>query len=225
MNDRQEIKEALIREIESLRESEQKWRQWFEDAPISLWEQDYSEVKRRVDEIRDRGVGDLEAYFQSHPDLCRELAALVRVVDVNKFTVRLYRARSKEDFFAGITRVFSGVSYEGFVANLMAVAARLEFPPQAGGRPDLRHRPRHHGPQEGRRSTAGKRKEVPENRREHVGRGLDNGPESEDDLRQPLGGEAGGRIRCNAHEQARGGKAPPGLFQQGRLDSGRGIGE
>jgi len=116
--------EALIRKIESLRESEQKWRQWFEDAPISLWEQDYSEVKRRVDEIRDQGVGDLEAYFQSHPDLCRELAALVRVVDVNRFTLRLYKAKAREDLLSGITRVFSRVSYESFIANLMAVAER-----------------------------------------------------------------------------------------------------
>jgi two-component system cell cycle sensor histidine kinase/response regulator CckA len=122
MDDRQKTREALIREIETLRESEKKWRQWFEDAPISLWEQDYSEVKRRVDEIRDRGVGDLEAYFQCHPDLCRELAALVRVVDVNKFTLRLYRARTREDLLSGITRVFSRVSYESFIANLMTVA-------------------------------------------------------------------------------------------------------
>jgi len=124
MDDRQETKETLIREIESLRESEQKWRQWFEDAPISLWEQDYSEVKRRVDEIRDRDVGDLEAYFQSHPDLCRELASLVRVVDVNRFTLRLYKAKAREDLLSGITRVFSRVSYESFIVNLMAVAER-----------------------------------------------------------------------------------------------------
>ena len=75
MDEKEKTKEALTRDIETPQESEKKWRQWFEHAPISLWEQDYSEVKRRVDEIRDRGVEDLEAYFQSHPDLCRELAS------------------------------------------------------------------------------------------------------------------------------------------------------
>ncbi len=74
-----------------------------------------------MDEIKARGAGDLCAYFQSHPDLCRELAALVRVVDVNKFTLRLYRASTKEDLLSGITRIFSRVSYESFIANLMTV--------------------------------------------------------------------------------------------------------
>jgi len=122
MDDKEQTKEALIPDIKTLQESGKKWRQWFEHAPISLWEQDYSEVKRRVDEIRDRGVGDLEAYFHSRPDLCRELAALVRVVDVNAFSLRLYKARTKEDLLSGITKVFSRESYESFVANLMTIA-------------------------------------------------------------------------------------------------------
>ena len=129
MNDREKSRDALIQEIEDLRrqvlelrDSEKKYRQWFEDSPISLWEQDYTEVKRRVDEIKSLDVGDLEAYFHAHPDLVRELAGLVRVVDVNKFTLQLYRAANKEEFLSGITGIFSRQSYESFIDTLMTVA-------------------------------------------------------------------------------------------------------
>ena len=125
----QETMESLNQEIEKLRsrvefleKREQKCRQWFEDAPISLWEQDYSEVKRRVDEIKSMAVGDLDAYFQDHPGLVRELAGLVRVVDVNTATLRLYRVKTKKQFLSGITSLFSEESYEGFIRNLLTVA-------------------------------------------------------------------------------------------------------
>jgi len=129
MNDKGISRETLIQEIEDLRaratlleKSEQKYRQWFEDAPISLWEEDFSEVKRRVDEIKGQAVGDLDAYFHAHPDLVRELAGLVRVVDVNHATLRLYRAKTKQEFLSGITRVFARESFDGFVPALVAVA-------------------------------------------------------------------------------------------------------
>jgi len=111
-----------VQEMELLREREKKYRQWFEDAPISLWEQDYSEVKRRIDEIKGRNVGELEAYFHARPELVRELAGLVRVADVNSFTLQMYKATSKEVFLSGITKVFSRESYDDFIPALIAVA-------------------------------------------------------------------------------------------------------
>ncbi|HEJ82987.1 MAG TPA: PAS domain S-box protein, partial [Desulfobacteraceae bacterium] len=122
MNKQQETTNVMIQEMNLLREREKKYHQWFEDAPISLWEQDYSEVKQRVDEIKGRNAGDLEAYFRSRPDLVRELAGLVRVVDVNSFTLQMYKATSKEVFLSGITKVFSMESYEDFIPALIAVA-------------------------------------------------------------------------------------------------------
>jgi PAS domain S-box-containing protein len=129
MNDKETSTESLVSAVEDLRrrladaqKSEQKYRQWFENAPISLWEQDYSEVKRRVDAVKQRYGQDLSPFFQARPDLVRELAGLVRVVDVNEATLRTYKADNKADFLSGITKVFSRESFEGFVDNLVAVA-------------------------------------------------------------------------------------------------------
>ena len=51
---------------ESLGESQKRYRTFFEDSPISLWEEDYSEVKKLFDTLRESGVNDSRAYFEHH---------------------------------------------------------------------------------------------------------------------------------------------------------------
>ncbi len=108
---------------EALRGSEQRFKQWFESSPISLWEQDFSAAKKRIDEIKARNVGDLDSYFRQQPELVWEMAGMVRVLDINQATLKLYRAKSKEDFWGGITKVFSRESFEGFLQVLEVIAA------------------------------------------------------------------------------------------------------
>ena len=107
----------------ALAESERRYRQVFEASPVSLWEQDFSEVKKRIDAIRAEGVTDIRAHLAAHPDLVREIAALVRVVDVNAATLKLYHARTKAVFYNGIGTVFSEESYPDFAEALVTIAA------------------------------------------------------------------------------------------------------
>ncbi len=39
----------------------------FAQAPISLWEEDYSGIKHFFDELRSRGLIDLNQHFGKHP--------------------------------------------------------------------------------------------------------------------------------------------------------------
>ena len=107
---------------QALRESETKYRQLFDDSPISLWEQDFSDVKKQLDEICREPIDDLRAWFMDRPGLVRELAAKVKVLDVNKATVRQYHARSKEELTAGIHQVFVDESYPAFMEALVLIA-------------------------------------------------------------------------------------------------------
>ena len=44
----------------------------FNYAPISLWEQDFSGVKRFLDDLRAQGVTDLRAYLAAYPEAVAE---------------------------------------------------------------------------------------------------------------------------------------------------------
>ncbi len=52
---------------EALRGSEARYRELFENSPISLWEQDFSAVKQRLDALRRAGVMDFRSYLAGAP--------------------------------------------------------------------------------------------------------------------------------------------------------------
>ncbi|WP_291323587.1 PAS domain S-box protein [Desulfonatronospira sp.] len=107
---------------EALRRSKEYYRTLFENSPISLWEEDFSEVKDRLDALKSQGIQDLRAYFNEYPQEVQKLAEMVKVLNFNQATLKLYRASSKEELFAGITRVFAEESPEDFMNGLLLIA-------------------------------------------------------------------------------------------------------
>lgn len=105
-----------------LKEREEHYRTLFENSPISLWEEDFSEVKAYIDSLRDSGVTDFRTYFENHPELVAKCAAMVKVVHINKATLNLYKAGSKEEFKDGLNKIFTQESYKGFKEELIATA-------------------------------------------------------------------------------------------------------
>lgn len=96
----------------------------FEHSPISLWEEDFSEVKTALDGLRAQCAADYGAYFAAHPGEVTRLSALVRVLDVNETTLSLFKAREKEDVIspAGLLPFFSESSLEQFGKELAHLA-------------------------------------------------------------------------------------------------------
>ena len=92
-----DVTERKISE-EALAISEQRYRSLFEAAPISMWEGDWSEVKKFVDELTEHGENDLGTVFRLQPGCLVEAAGKVKVLDVNKATLKLYNARAKAAF-------------------------------------------------------------------------------------------------------------------------------
>jgi len=107
---------------EALRESEARYRSLFEDSPISLWEEDWSDVNAHIHSLRDSGVKDFRTYFEHHPEAVAKCAAMVKVVDVNKATLEMYNARSKEEFRDGVGKILPEESYYAFREGLVAIA-------------------------------------------------------------------------------------------------------
>lgn len=82
---------------EALLKSEQRFRALFEDMPAAIWEEDFSQVKKYLDSLRQQGVADFHAYFASHPDATLACAALIKILSVNNTAVRMYEAESREE--------------------------------------------------------------------------------------------------------------------------------
>lgn len=114
--------------VETLKESEEQYRTLFEDSPISLWEEDSSDIKNYIDDLKSKGIEDFREYFEIHHEEVIRCTAMVKVVNVNKATVSLFRALGKKEIMDGLGQIFTEHSYGLFREELIAIAqGRTEF--------------------------------------------------------------------------------------------------
>lgn len=76
---------------------EQRHRNLFENAPVSLWEEDFSAVGVDLQRLHSEGIRNLETYFEAHPEEVERLACLVEVTDANNAAVFLTRRPVLDD--------------------------------------------------------------------------------------------------------------------------------
>ena len=106
----------------ALQESEERYHGLFEDSPVSLWEENFSAVKQRLDTLRAQGVTDMRAYLESHPQEVADCAALAKVIDVNKASLELFKAKKKDDLLGNLSKILSPQYLEDFRKELVNIA-------------------------------------------------------------------------------------------------------
>ncbi len=93
----QRKKTIISNKSKALEETEARYRLLFEHSPIPLLEEDLSAVKTFIDQLAELGITDLNRYFGENPESLARCAAMVRIFDANRATLRMYRARSPKD--------------------------------------------------------------------------------------------------------------------------------
>lgn len=90
----------------------------FQLAPVSLWLEDFSAVRRAFDQLRADGVADLRAYLRAHPHEVARCSSLIRVIAVNRRTLDLFRAADLADLVANLGAVFRDDMFDQHVEEL-----------------------------------------------------------------------------------------------------------
>ncbi len=93
----------------------------YNESPVAIWVEDFSAVYDYVSELKDRGIGDIRAYFSTYPDKLVECVALLRVVDVNNATLKLYKASSKSVLYSSLDKVFQAESLPNLLESIIAL--------------------------------------------------------------------------------------------------------
>lgn len=106
----------------TLNASEARYRSLFEDSPIALWEEDFSAVKQRIEALREQGVTNFQEYFNLHPQAVIECASLVKVLDVNNATMKLFGVDKKDDLSKDIAELLKGEPIGQFQNELVNIA-------------------------------------------------------------------------------------------------------
>jgi len=86
--------------------SERYARGLFEHSPVSLWVEDFSSIKRLLDDIRQRGIEDFRVFIEVHPEFVQRCMSEIRVIDINQQTLDLYHAPDKSTLLHRLGEVF-----------------------------------------------------------------------------------------------------------------------
>lgn len=78
----------------------------FAHSPVSLWVEDFSTVKRLIDEVRMQGIEDFRVFTDVHEEFVARCMSEIRVLDVNDRTLDLFCATSKEHLLNNLRDVF-----------------------------------------------------------------------------------------------------------------------
>ncbi|MBL8090205.1 MAG: diguanylate cyclase [Anaerolineales bacterium] len=110
---------VTIEDITARKRAEKRLESLFESSPISLWEEDYSEIKKYFDTLREQGVTNFEDYLHQHPEASLHCASLIRVLNVNQKTLELFGANSKNDLLNNLSQVFRDEMGNSFAKELV----------------------------------------------------------------------------------------------------------
>jgi PAS domain S-box-containing protein len=92
---------------ERLPSNEIHYRSIFENSPVSFWEEDFSELKKHFDGLREKGILDIRAYFEEKPEAVVACYSLIRIIDVSQTTLTWYEAESKAELQSNLATIFT----------------------------------------------------------------------------------------------------------------------
>ncbi|HDZ91420.1 MAG TPA: adenylate/guanylate cyclase domain-containing protein [Deltaproteobacteria bacterium] len=122
-----EMSKDLEGSYKKLEEYSNRYRALFEYSPTSLWEEDFSEVKTHIDGLRDKGIRDFRAYFNDHPEELKDCTGMIKILDVNESTLKLYEADNKDELAQSLDKILTDESHEIFKEQVLAIAEGKAF--------------------------------------------------------------------------------------------------
>lgn len=98
------------------------YRNLFDNAPISLWEADFSAVKIYLERLRQEGVTNFWNYFENHPESVDHCLRHIKILSVNQATCQLYQIADKTDLLDSFELVMDETARQSFASELAALA-------------------------------------------------------------------------------------------------------
>lgn len=121
-----DITKKKLREF-YLKETEQKYRDMFENSPIALWEHDMTDVKRYLDHIIEKKkVVNLKEFLKEDSDAIVRCVSLISITSMNKKTLSLFEASSPMelrdfDLKGNLYKIFSTTMYNTYLELIVAL--------------------------------------------------------------------------------------------------------
>lgn len=110
-----------------LRMSEKCFHNIFEEVGLSIWEEDFTEVKELVEAMITEGVRDVRRYLVDHPEVVDRAIGLVKILDVNPATIKIFGATSRLELLQSLHNIFVPETSAIFLEVLVAIAEHKKY--------------------------------------------------------------------------------------------------
>ena len=107
--------------------SKKRFGDVFDALPVSIWEEDFSEVRKALMKLREQGVTDFRKYLNENPEFVMNAVRMVKVVDVNAMTLRLFEAKDKSELLGSLENKLAPEALVDFCDELVAIAEGRVF--------------------------------------------------------------------------------------------------
>lgn len=101
---------------------EKRFEDIFNTVATAILEEDISELRKAIDDLKTQGVRDFKKYLDENPDFVRKASLLIRIVDANDAALKLYGADSKAELLGSVDKIFAQQSYDVLKQELIAIA-------------------------------------------------------------------------------------------------------
>ncbi|MGE8683304.1 MAG: diguanylate cyclase domain-containing protein [Acinetobacter sp.] len=91
----------------------------FHYSPTSLWVEDFSQIKLKLDQLRALDIDNFSTFLDVHPDFVQERIKEIMIVDVNQATLDLFGAPNKEVLLKNLHKVFAKEMLQTFKEQLI----------------------------------------------------------------------------------------------------------
>jgi len=116
------LQKNVRKQTKILQESEASFKSLFDSSPISLWEQDFSLVKKRLEQLKKEGVIDLKKHFRNHPDVVSECMDLVKITRTNQVSIELFGAANEKQLLTYLSNFIPEQLSVNFIDQLINIA-------------------------------------------------------------------------------------------------------
>lgn len=117
------LRDIVLRESigRLLDDSETHYKAIFDNAIVSIWEEDLSRLYRALQQLRDQGVRDLRAYLDADPAAAAALARTIEVTTVNRAALAMFDAESAQQLTRRIDQTFGAGALDVFKNSICAI--------------------------------------------------------------------------------------------------------
>ncbi|MGY5861836.1 MAG: PAS domain-containing protein [Candidatus Thorarchaeota archaeon] len=112
---------------QALKESESSYRSIFENSPVSIWIEDFCEVKKYVDDLQASGIVDINEFLLENPDEVTKCTELVKVIDMNQATIDLHNVRSKAHLLGNLNNIILDDALDMFREEIVALTGGKQY--------------------------------------------------------------------------------------------------